>query len=548
MSTPPTEDCEPRQSARVLRFLVALNQAVQPLTNPDEIMSVTARLLGETLGVNRCAYAEVEEDQDHFVITGDYTRDTFSILGRFAMSAFGGDAHRLSLEGVPYVVDDAANDPRVTSLDAYRQTDIAAVISVPLRKAGRFVAGMAVHQKVPRHWTAEEIELVELVVSRCWEALERARAIRRLHESEERLRLAMEAGGVATWELDFVNSTVTADEKFAELFGISVDEIRLGAPLERLMDIIPADDRQLVHDTIAQAVAGSQDYMVEHRVMAGDGVRWVAVRGRIERDAAGNALRMRGAMVDISERMASFERERELRARAEEANQVRDEFLAAVSHELRTPLTAMLGWATLLRMTSTDPEALRGLMALEQSARAQARIIDDLLDMSRLHTGKLHYEMKVLEPRALVGSAVQSLRHVADEKSIALDIRSEGSDVQIRGDAGRLLQVLWNLLSNAIKFTPLQGRVTVTVAHSDSHLCITVRDSGIGISAEFLPHVFEPFRQGDSSFTRPYGGLGLGLTISRHIVEAHGGTIHAESEGEDRGTAFTVELPLESPR
>lgn len=184
---------EQRRQQRALQLLVDLNQATQPLADPNEIMAVTARLLGEHLGVNRCAYAEVEADEDHFQLTGNYTRDTFSIVGRFAMSSFGVEALRLMREGEPYVVEDSLSDPRTQNVqEAYRQTEIAAVVCVPLLKEGRFAAAMAVHQKAPRQWTPEEVELIRLVVNRCWETLERAQAARNLRQAHDELERRVE--------------------------------------------------------------------------------------------------------------------------------------------------------------------------------------------------------------------------------------------------------------------------------------------------------------------------------------------------------------------
>ncbi len=196
---------EQTSKERIRRFLLELSEATQPLADPAAVLSTTARLLGEHLRVNRCAYASVEEDEDHFVITRDHPLDTFSMVGRFAMSAFGGQALRLMRDNQPYVVDDIeVQAPAGMDLTAYRQTDIRAIVCVPLHKGGRFVAAMGVHQNTPRHWSPEEIELVRVVTNRCWESLERARAEWNLRESEERLRLALDAAEMGAWEADLV--------------------------------------------------------------------------------------------------------------------------------------------------------------------------------------------------------------------------------------------------------------------------------------------------------------------------------------------------------
>ncbi len=226
------------------------------------------------------------------------------------------------------------------------------------------------------------------------------------------------------------------------------------------------------------------------------------------------------------------------------ALRARDEFLATLSHELRTPLNAMLGWTQLLRSGALD-ETMTGqaLEIIERNTKAQGQLIEDLLEVSRIITGKLRLEVRPVELNTVISDALESVRLSADAKGIALEYAKQ-SDSTISGDAHRLQQVVWNLLSNAIKFTPKGGEVSVVLGRADSHARVVVRDTGQGIAPDFLPHVFERFRQADASSTRSYGGLGLGLGIVRHLVELHGGTVRAESEGENEGATFTVLLPL----
>ena len=244
-----------------------------------------------------------------------------------------------------------------------------------------------------------------------------------------------------------------------------------------------------------------------------------------------------------AEREGLLARERAAREEAEDANRLKDEFLATVSHELRTPLTAVLGWVQLLRAGTLPPDKReRALATVERNARAQGQLIEDLLDVSRIMTGKLKLEVSSVDVSHVVEAALESLRPAAEAKGIRMQaaLDSAGS---IMGDASRLQQVVWNLLSNAVKFTPRGGRVQVLVERRDSSVEISVSDTGQGIPARFLPHVFERFRQADGSTTRQAGGLGLGLAIVRHLVELHGGTVSATSEGEGRGATFVVSLP-----
>ncbi|MFC0254053.1 hybrid sensor histidine kinase/response regulator [Massilia consociata] len=249
------------------------------------------------------------------------------------------------------------------------------------------------------------------------------------------------------------------------------------------------------------------------------------------------------------ERKLLLENERAARAEAERSSQMKDEFLATLSHELRTPLSAILGWSQVLRRGSRDGADLhRGLQTIERNARAQAQLIEDLLDMSRITSGKVLLDMQVVSPASFIDAAVETVRPAADAKHIAIEKHYGEPGLLVAGDPGRLQQVIWNLLSNAIKFTPRDGTVAVDVAQRDTAagrtVAITVRDNGAGIRPEFITHVFERFRQEDASMTRRHGGLGLGLSIVKHLVEQHGGTVRAESPGEGLGASFTIELPL----
>ncbi|CAN7438223.1 ATP-binding protein [Massilia sp. LjRoot122] len=251
------------------------------------------------------------------------------------------------------------------------------------------------------------------------------------------------------------------------------------------------------------------------------------------------------------EREVLLENEREARAEAERSSQMKDEFLATLSHELRTPLSAILGWSQVLRRGSRDGADLqRGLQTIERNARAQAQLIEDLLDMSRITSGKVLLDMQAIAPASFIDAAIETVRPAADAKHIAIEKLYAAPGALVAGDAGRLQQVIWNLLSNAIKFTPRDGQVVVEVDERGNDnspggrvVAITVRDNGAGIRPEFITHVFERFRQEDASMTRRHGGLGLGLSIVKHLVEQHGGTVRAESAGEGLGASFTIELP-----
>ena len=244
-----------------------------------------------------------------------------------------------------------------------------------------------------------------------------------------------------------------------------------------------------------------------------------------------------------------YEAAQSARLHAERMGELKDEFLSTLSHELRTPISAILGWSQVVRSRKmSDAELRRAIEVIERNARAQVRLIEDLLDMARITSGQLRLDVQSVEPAALVDAALETVRPAAAAKKIRLTRAFDAGIGPIAGDAGRLQQVAGNLLSNAIKFTPQGGSVRVSLRRAGSHAELGVADTGIGIKPEFVPHVFDRFRQADASSTRRHGGLGLGLAIARQLVELHGGTLRAHSEGEGRGATFTVELPLRIAR
>jgi PAS domain S-box-containing protein len=240
-----------------------------------------------------------------------------------------------------------------------------------------------------------------------------------------------------------------------------------------------------------------------------------------------------------------YEAEQTARAQAERMSEMKDEFLATLSHELRTPLSAILGWSQVLKRRKVgEAELEQALEIIERNARVQTQLIEDLLDMSRITSGKVRLDIQPVEPSSFIDAAVETVRLAASAKGVRLEKVLDPAAGPISGDPNRLQQVVWNLLSNAIKFTPKEGKVQVVLERVNSHIEISVADTGIGIQPEFVGHVFERFRQADASTTRRFGGLGLGLSIVKHLVELHGGTVRAHSLGEGRGTTFTVHLPL----
>jgi signal transduction histidine kinase len=259
--------------------------------------------------------------------------------------------------------------------------------------------------------------------------------------------------------------------------------------------------------------------------------------------ARSNARRQAALVLSEQRAVEAAAREQEARAEAERANRDKDQFLAVLSHELRTPLNAVLGWTQILQASGPgDPTVVRALASIRRNAEAQQRLVEDLLDVSRIIAGKLPFERDPFDLRNAISAAVESIRPSAESKGLTLSSRLEHT-APATGDAGRIQQVAGNLLSNAVKFTPTGGHVTVTLRELGDSALLEVADDGIGLASDLQPHIFERFRQGDGSTTRVHGGLGLGLAIAKHIVEAHGGTISVESAGVNAGATFRVRLP-----
>src|SRR6185295_3705990 len=241
-------------------------------------------------------------------------------------------------------------------------------------------------------------------------------------------------------------------------------------------------------------------------------------------------------------------REQSARTEAEEANRLKDEFLATLSHELRTPLTAMLGWLSMLRSGRLDAEtATHALETVERNAEAQAQLIEDLVDVSRIAGGKLKLDIEAVDMVSVIRAAIDIVRPAANARGVSIEVSADAGVGPVAADAARLQQIIWNLLSNAVKFTPRDGRVYVSLRRFESSAEVEVHDTGIGIDGDFLPRVFERFRQAESALTRSHRGLGLGLAIVRHLTELHGGTVSAASDGEGKGATFIVRLPLAAP-
>lgn len=364
-----------------------------------------------------------------------------------------------------------------------------------------------------------------------------------LERTTERLQLALAASRLGDWSWDANTDVVTMSETAARIFDIPPGPHLTWTEMRKLLHV---DDRECAQMAVEIALAERSDYDIEYRVNRADGSQvWVSAKGRGIFNDTGAVVGMLGFVQDISTRKAAEQENERLYLQAEESSRLKEEFLATISHELRTPLSAILGWTRMLRLGQLSEEhTAKALDTIERNARAQAQLIDDLLDVSRIITGKLRMDVRPADPKLFIEAAVEAVRPAAEAKGVRVQKVIDTGPVSIPGDPVRLQQVVWNLLSNAIKFTPRGGRVQIRSERVNSHLEIVVTDTGQGISSDFLPHVFDRFRQADQKTSRQHGGMGLGLAIVRHLVELHGGTVNASSDGEGLGATFTVSLPI----
>ena len=364
---------------------------------------------------------------------------------------------------------------------------------------------------------------------------DRKRMEGRLRESEAQLRTLADAVPQLVWMAEPDGHVFWYNRRWYDYTGTTPEQME-GWGWQSVHDpeILP----RVIKRWRASLETG-EPFEMEFPLKGADGAfRWFLTRVNPLRDSRGRLVRWFGTNTDVDGQRRTAE---DLR----EANRLKDEFLATVSHELRTPLTAILGWAHMLRAGQLDEQgATSALETIERNARTQAQLIDDLLDVSRIITGKLRLDVRQVDPGSFIEPAVEALRPAAEAKGVRIRKVMDTGVVSVAGDPARLQQVVWNLLSNAIKFTPKGGKVQVRLERIDSHIEIAVSDTGAGIKPEFLPHVFERFRQADQTTTRRHGGLGLGLAIVRHLVELHGGTVEADSPGEGRGATFVVKLPV----
>jgi PAS domain S-box-containing protein len=515
-----------------------LTKAISKCRSVEEIYSAALDALGYGLGVDRASILLFDAD------------------GVMRFKAYRGisDAYRRAVEGhtpwradspdpQPIWVADVSADPSLADyVPIFAAERIAALAFIPLVSQDRVIGKFMLYYAAPTDPTPDVLQLAGVIAAQVAFAVERTRTGEQARRSEERLRFALDAASMGTWDWDLSTHEVQWSDNLARIHGLP--EGAFDGTFASYEREIHPDDRPRVFESIQKALNEGVPHEVEYRIVSADGtVRWCEGKGRVEYDG-GRPARMSGVCMMVTRRK---EAELARLGAAEESSRQRDEFLATLSHELRTPLNAVLGWVQMLRTGElTRARAEQAVEVIDRNARLQAQLIEDILDVSRIITGKLDIECVPVSLSELLETIISGITPAVESAGVILRQEIAPDLPAIEGDPKRLHQILNNVLSNAIKFTPEGGTVTLRCAADGTAVSIEIEDSGLGIASEFLPFVFDRFRQADCRSTRIHGGLGLGLAIARHLVEQHGGTIRAHSDGVGKGTAISIRLPVES--
>ncbi|HEY1066087.1 MAG TPA: PAS domain S-box protein, partial [Pirellulales bacterium] len=537
-------DLTERKQAQVRDALLArVEEAIRPLSNPLEITNAAARLLGQHLQANRCAYADVEADQDTFNLIGDYNDGVESIVGRYTFTQFGLECLRLLRSGEPYIVEDSENDPRTAETrESYRLTKIRAVVCVPVLKAGRFVAAMAVHQAESRYWQVDEIELVQAVAGRCWESIERARVERTLRESEERFRTLADNIAQFAWMANREGWMSWFNRRWFEYTGTTFADVRGWG----WRDVIHPEHIDRVVDKMSLHWRTGEVWEDVFPLRSAQGeYRWFLSRAVPIRNEEGRVVHWFGTNTDITDRKQLEDHLREVAADLSEANRRKNEFLATLAHELRNPLAPIRTGLELLRMAGDDVEMIEETRSMmERQTQQMVRLIDDLLDVSRITQGKLQLRKCRVELADVIRNSVEATRPFIVESGHELSVSVPHEAIYLHADPNRLAQIFSNLLNNAAKYTKEGGKIRLTGKVEHGEVVVGVKDNGLGIPLDMQELIFEMFAQIDRSLERGFSGLGIGLTLVKRLVEMHGGSIEVHSEGANHGSEFVVRLPL----
>ena len=516
-------------------FLLALSTELASIADPHDLVCTVIGRLRERLGASRATLAELDHSEGEAILLTQREDDPARIevstlpLASFALFTLQ------SPECITTVVRDTHLDERSAHLHAreFAPRAIGAFISVPLLRGGQPVALFSIVTTEPRDWSAADIELAERVADIVWPAFEKARADRELAASEERLRLAQAVARVGAWEWDPTTDECILSPECRELLGVDpAGSHRLG----ELLRNVDLQDLPGVQSALAACRrTGSEEFEYRY-VHPTRGQRWI--HSKVGAVPYGEGARVFGIHLDVTERRLAEQA-------LQEVNQRKDEFLAMLAHELRNPLAPIRNAAQILRMHGKGNTKLEWARSvIERQSRHLTRLVDDLLDVSRIVRGQISLEKGPIDLSDVVRNALETSRPLMRERKHQLTVTLAGEPLPLDADLTRLSQVIANLLINAAKYTPEGGHIWLEADRVDNDVVLRVRDTGMGISSSLLPHIFELFTQGARTLDRAQGGLGIGLTLVKRIVDMHGGRVEAHSAGEGEGSEFIVRLPL----
>ncbi|MBY0494492.1 MAG: PAS domain S-box protein [Cyanobacteria bacterium] len=533
------------RSEEAQRLLVGIHDATRGLEDAAIVMREIVTRVGMHFNVARCAYGEVETGTDIINISRGYTRDLPTVAGRYPLDVFGPLMIGELKNGRSVIIEDVRIDPLTddaTARETYAKMQIVSLVCAPLVRGGKLVAILVMCDSEPRHWTRDEAGLLEQVAERTLFAVESARGAAALRENRDVLQLAMRTAHMGAWSRDLVLDTVWWSPEFAELFGIP--PVDTNYDRERLFAALRPDDRGRLTKSIETALSERRDYLVEfefRHATTGEW-RWMEARGRAVYGADGRPTALYGLAIDITDRRRAVEA-------LQEADRRKDEFLATLAHELRNPLAPISSGLHILRSSQDASQRSTALEIMERQINQMVRLVDDLLDVARITTGKVEVRHEPLDLMMAINDAVETSQPLLGEGSQNLTITPPPQPVYVSGDRTRLAQVFANLLNNSQKYSEPGQPIAITFAREGDEAVVRVKDAGIGIHPEMLSRVFDMFRQADRTGGRSRGGLGIGLSLVKRIVEMHGGTVTARSEGLGLGSEFVVRMPaIDGPR
>ncbi|NLD53585.1 MAG: PAS domain-containing protein [Burkholderiaceae bacterium] len=535
-----------RRRGDAQRLLVELNDVSRDGNGVAEIEAGIVRRVARHFGADRCAFAEISPEDGTAEVTRDHANGLPSVVGRHRLAPPDSELMRRLAAGETIALPGGSEPlPAEAWMDPdARPAETGSLLCVPVVHEDRLIGALSLRLRGRREWSEEDIELGRDIAGRAWSGITRARAQLQLRESRDVLALAMRGGRMGAWSREYRSDRGWWSRELEEIYGLEKDGFK--GTREDFLALLHPDDRDKVRDALETAVATGSDYVVEYRFRHSSGEwRWMEGRGRHFYHPDGRPHITYGLGIDITERKRSEEERRRLNAELAESLRRKDEFLATLAHELRNPLAPIVTALEVLRLKSPEDEQMRWSRdVIDRQVRHMTRLVDDLLDVARIATGKAQLRTERIELASVVNHAVEASRNVIDAGRHELSIELPAEPLLVEADPTRLSQVLANLLSNAAKYTPHGGRIGLRVRADGAEAVMEVTDNGIGIPQPELERIFSMFAQVTPAIDRSQGGLGIGLALSRGLVELHGGRIDATSSGPGKGSTFTVRLPL----